>query len=89
MSRNVDRRRPALQCVGCHKLPSDLPEYAEAAAVEGMTPYEYVWAEEGTLNRRTGYFLCTQCYIEAGCPSSNGGWTVPEGWRMPGRAARV
>ena len=72
-----------LLCVGCGKTPSELDEYVGAASEEatgvvgGMTPDDYVWEEEGTLNRENGHFLCTNCYIKAGMPSSPRGWYAP------------
>jgi hypothetical protein len=70
-----------LSCAGCHKTPSELQEYIDAAkpecsGEENMTPDEYVWQEEGTLNRESGHFLCTDCYVKAGCPSSPRGWVA-------------
>lgn len=44
-------------------------------AEDGLTPDEWCWEEEGTLNKRTGEFCCTLCYIEIGMPSARGGWT--------------
>jgi hypothetical protein len=46
------------------------------------TPYynddaDYVWQEEGTLNTSNGHFLCDECYIKAGQPSSPSGWVCP------------
>lgn len=35
---------------------------------------EYVMVEEGTLNLDNGHFLCTPCYIKAGCPTAPNGW---------------
>lgn len=76
-----------LQCAGCQKTPDQFPEYVSAAADEASTPgYEeftagdYVWREEGTLNRATGKFLCDSCYIRAGQPvgENRTRWTVPE-----------
>ena len=70
--------RPAnLLCVGCNKTPDQLSEYIDAAADAGMTPDEYVRSEKGTLNRDNGHFLCTDCYIRAGMPSSPTGWKAP------------
>lgn len=71
-----------LLCVGCGKTPSELEEYVNAASEEAsgkpdMTPDDYVWQEEGTLNRENGHFLCTSCYIGAGMPSSPRGWSAP------------
>lgn len=64
-----------LYCVGCLKGPSELQEYIDAAlgehsGVSGMIADDYVWKEEGTLNRENGHFLCTECYVKAGMPSS-------------------
>lgn len=69
---NVD-----LRCQGCGLAPSQLEEYVGIAEEEGMTPERYVWQREGTLNRKNGHFLCTECYIRAGQPSSSHGWACP------------
>lgn len=69
-----------LVCAGCGLCPDELPGYVGAAREEEVSPDEYVWQEEGTLNRVTGKFLCDMCYINAGMPTSPTGWTVPEGW---------
>lgn len=72
-----------LMCVGCGKTPDELDEYIDAVSEEatgvvgGMKPDDYVWEEEGTLNRENGHFLCTSCYIGAGMPSSPRGWVAP------------
>jgi hypothetical protein len=76
---------PQAICTGCNKKPSELSEYVTAA--KEMTEYEdvectpddYVWAEEGTMNRLNGHFLCTKCYIKAGQPSGPGNqrWVAP------------
>ena len=47
------------------------------AEEEGIPVEQYVWENEGTLNRKNGHFLCTQCYINAGMPTSPQGWTCP------------
>jgi hypothetical protein len=72
-----DNNRPDLLCAGCGKTPSELSEYVGAASGASMTPDDFVWQEEGTLNRETGHFLCTSCYIKAGMPSSPRGWVAP------------
>lgn len=71
-----------LICVGCGKKPAELDEYSiefvrESTGDADMTPDQYVWEEEGTLNRSNGHFLCTACYIKAGMPSSPRGWEAP------------
>jgi hypothetical protein len=69
-----------LICVGCAKHPSQLVEYVEAARAE-PEEYEgaadYCWREEGTMNHSNGHFLCTDCYVKAGMPSSRRGWITP------------
>jgi hypothetical protein len=35
-----------------------------------------VWEEEGTLDPRSGQFLCDDCYLRHGMPSSPRGWTA-------------
>lgn len=64
-------------CIGCKKKPSEIEEYVEVAADEGMTPDDYVREEEGTFNRDNGHFLCTDCYVAAGMPSTDRGWVAP------------
>lgn len=71
-----------LYCFRCLRSPSEINEYVEAAKEDNVgypdvTPEQYVWREEGTLNRKTGHFLCTECYIDAGMPSAPGGWVAP------------
>lgn len=69
--------KPKLFDPSCKRTPDQISEYVEFAEMEGVTPEEYVWAEEGTLNTENGHFLCTDCYMKAGMPSS------PTGWRCP------
>jgi hypothetical protein len=64
-------------CTGCKKSPDELSEYVEAAAESNCSVEKYIWDEEGTLNKQNGHFLCTDCYIEAGMPSSPRGWVAP------------
>jgi hypothetical protein len=77
-------------CVGCNKTPDELDEFITEAAnatafladeenYDGtvITPTEFVLQNEGTLNPANGHFLCTQCYIAAGMPSSPTGWVAP------------
>lgn len=67
-----------LRCFRCKRVPSEIPEYVEAASAEDTTPEQYVRAEEGTLNRATGHFCCTECYIAIGMPTAPGaGWKAP------------
>lgn len=68
---------PQAICIGCKKEPKDLMEYAPEFTGTQMSPDDYVWAEEGTLNLNNGHFLCTACYIKAGQPSSKHGWRAP------------
>lgn len=72
-----------LICVGCNKKPEEIGGYRIAAMED---PYhqptdeeirQFVWEEEGTLNYENGHFLCDECYIKAGCPSSPNGWHAP------------
>lgn len=69
--------RPRLICRGCNKQPSEIDEYIYAGQANEMTPDDYCWEEEGTLNSENGHFLCTGCYIKAGMPSTSRGWTTP------------
>jgi hypothetical protein len=58
-----------LRCKICKKSPSELEEYVVESSYEGIAPDEFVLKEEGTLNKRTGEFYCTECYIKIGMPS--------------------
>lgn len=74
----MPKGRPELQCIGCGKSPSEIGEYIVSGAENGMTPDDYVWEEEGTLNRANGHFACTECYIEMGMPTGVGRrWVAP------------
>lgn len=64
-------------CTGCRKRPDQITEYILFAKEAGLTPDEYVQQEEGTFNRENGHFLCTDCYLKAGAPSSPRGWVAP------------
>lgn len=64
-------------CIGCNKHPGELDEYVEAAHEENLTPDQFVVLEEGTYNKTNGHFLCTDCYVAAGMPSSPKGWVAP------------
>lgn len=70
--------RPALQCAMCGKTPEEIEEYKLFGEMNDMSPDEYVWSEEGTLNRDTGQFVCTDDYFKLGMPTAEGGWRVPD-----------
>jgi hypothetical protein len=63
-------------CTGCDELPIDL--YNSSLWEDDYeSADEYVKGEEGTYNEENGHFLCDNCYIVAGCPSSPFGWIAP------------
>lgn len=71
-------------CIGCGRRPWQIGEYVEAVSEDGFVPAnvisltaKYVRHEEGTYNKSNGHFLCTACYIDAGMPTSPGGWVCP------------
>jgi hypothetical protein len=65
-------------CTGCNRHPEQIEEYLPMAVMEKMTADEIVIATDGTYNAENGHFLCTECYIKAGCPSGPGrGWKAP------------
>ena len=66
-----------LTCIGCGKMPSQIPEYVEAAKPCNITPEQYVIEDEGTYNNENGHFACTDCYVKMGMPSSPQGWVAP------------
>ena len=59
---------PEVVCIGCHKLPEQIPGCVQEASIENLTPDEWVRKEDGTYNRTNGHFYCTACYVEMGTP---------------------
>lgn len=57
-----------LRCLGCRRIPEDIPEVQEMGRSEGMTPSEFVEKCEGTYDKTKGSFYCTNCYIKAEMP---------------------
>ena len=55
-------------CKGCGKEPHEIREYVIFAQELDITPEQYVINEEGTYNKRTKLFYCTDCYMKAGMP---------------------
>lgn len=68
---------PTPFCTGCNLPVAKIEEYIEAAKDHEMEVNDYIREEEGTYNRLNGHFLCTECYINAGMPSSGRGWVAP------------
>lgn len=69
---------PNPRCNGCKREPAEIAEYCDPEVIEGFPdPASYVRSEEGTYNPKNGHFLCTECYIRAGQPSSPAGWKAP------------
>lgn len=60
----------------CQRTAEEM-EYLDAFREEGESRSEYVLHNEGTLNRENLHFLCDECYIAAGSPSSPTGWKCP------------
>jgi len=56
-----------IKCKVCGKSPEELQEYQDCKE-ENETATEYCWHEEGTLNKQTGLFYCTECYVKVGMP---------------------
>ena len=57
-----------MHCAYCMKKPEEITEYITAAKSDGVTPRQYVILNEGTYNRNTGHFYCTDCYVKLGMP---------------------
>lgn len=76
-------------CTSCKRHPADIPGYtAEAtnyydalppiSVVLGAETIEDAYArEDGTYNPENGHFLCNECYVKAGMPTSPQGWVAP------------
>ena len=71
------KKHPELRDPKCGRTPAEIDVYVIYAKEENVTPDEYVWDQEGTLNTENGHFLCDECYIKAGQPSSPSGWKCP------------
>lgn len=56
-------------CGSCKRPPETMDEYILAARENGTTPTKFVKREEGTFDKDTGLFFCTDCYITLGCPT--------------------
>ncbi|ACV63260.1 hypothetical protein Dtox_2451 [Desulfofarcimen acetoxidans DSM 771] len=57
-----------VQCRKCKKIPEEILEYQKHVTGEDIPPRQYVIEREGTYNRKTGYFYCTDCYLRIGMP---------------------
>ncbi len=57
-----------LRCLECGRKPDEITEYINIAIDDNISSDEVVLREEGTLNRATGKFWCTNCYIKLGQP---------------------
>ena len=61
-----------MHCKICGRHPSEIEEYAEMVMSEGfpgiLDAEQAVRQEEGTYNRETELFFCTDCYIKIGMP---------------------
>ena len=66
-----------LRCFSCGRVPEEILEYSQRFTGTNLSPDDYVWLEEGTLNRDSGQFACTACYIDVGQPSAPDGWKAP------------
>jgi hypothetical protein len=70
-------------CIGCARRPTEMISYIDAVMGESGPPASpeqirlYVIYNEGTYNSRNGHFLCDECYIRNGMPSSDRGWICP------------
>lgn len=60
----------------CKTYAKDM-NHLDAYLNPGQSREDYVKNEEGTYNRSNGHFLCDDCYIKIGCPSSPTGWVCP------------
>lgn len=58
-----------MKCAECGKRPDEIREYINEAAINDMTPEEFVKEEEGTYNPETDRFYCTHCYMKLGMPT--------------------
>lgn len=52
-----------VECKICGRLPEEISEYIYSAEEEKITPTQYVVKNDGTYNKVTGEFYCTECYV--------------------------
>lgn len=64
------------RCMRCGRTPVEIQEYVDMAIDLGCSPTDAVRQEEGTYDKRSNAFACTECYIAIGMPSSGAGWRV-------------
>ena len=57
-----------MKCKLCKREPNQINEYVECSKLLSITPEEYIEKEEGTFNKETQEFYCTECYIMMGMP---------------------
>ena len=70
MAESTDFIRPDNpQCSVCKKEAHEIPVYVAYAEMEGMTPEDFIYMNEGTFNYRNNLFYCNKCYIKIGMPS--------------------
>ncbi len=75
-----------VRCARCRKVPAEVVD--RAWLEEGELAEHYILVNEGTLDRATGAFLCDECYIAVGMPSSPTGWkATPANLRALGLAS--
>lgn len=70
-------RELEIHCGLCLRRPENISAIVDMACESRLKPDEWVWQEEGTLNKDTGQFACDPCYIKLGMPSNaypNPGW---------------
>lgn len=66
-----------MQCAKCGRTPSDIPEYRDAWKEYGASSADDMAKDDGTYNPESDSFVCTECYIGIGMPSSPRGWKAP------------
>ena len=71
-------------CIGCARRPFEIQAYIDATQEDPDNPVPttddvrwYVISSEGTYNSKNGHYLCDECYILNGQPSSDRGWVAP------------
>ena len=65
-------------CSGCGRSPQQIRGIVKAADKANLTPEEYIWKNEGSLNPISGKFLCDPCYVDSGMlPTTDGSrWQI-------------
>lgn len=77
MAESVDPYDPMCERFARDMAELDMWTERKPRVPKKLARIAYIVEEEGTYNPENGHFLCDDCYINAGQPSSINGWRCP------------